>query len=306
MPSSLEDLKQNFQTLLEEIKNFQEIARYIVAPPGEIPELPGIDVYGRTIPLNGLIGGDHITYVDFNRRYDLDERIRKAQEAGQREVARQLRLNKHRAGLLVADVSGHRITDALLNAMLHQAFLLGAIYELELYGHITTTLFENINTRFYRSSGIDKYLTMVYGEIAESGIFRFISAGHPYPIVFSLRYDRLVDLARAKFTSFPPIGFMPSQEDVDIKQTESPIGYKEGYELNEINLMGRGDILLVYTDGLSDHRRDDERYFPHHLERKLRQLKHLTAREIWDGIYEDMSGFGPPTDDVTFVVIKRL
>jgi hypothetical protein len=29
---------------------------------------------------------------------------------------------------VVIDVSGHKITDALVAAMLHQAFLLGAIY----------------------------------------------------------------------------------------------------------------------------------------------------------------------------------
>ena len=42
-----------------------------------IPELKGIDIYGETIPLDGLIGGDHIIYVDFKKRYDLEARIQK-------------------------------------------------------------------------------------------------------------------------------------------------------------------------------------------------------------------------------------
>ena len=57
------------------------------------------------------------------------------------------------AGIAVIDVSGHRVTDALLTAMLHQAFLLGSLYELDMFGQITKRLFENLNTRFYQSSG---------------------------------------------------------------------------------------------------------------------------------------------------------
>ena len=45
------------------------------------------------------------------------------------------------------DVSGHRVTDAFMAAMLHQAFLLGAIYELDMFGQVTRRLFENLNTQ---------------------------------------------------------------------------------------------------------------------------------------------------------------
>jgi hypothetical protein len=34
------------------------------------------------------------------------------------------------AGVALIDVCGHQITDALLTAMFHQAFLLGILYEL--------------------------------------------------------------------------------------------------------------------------------------------------------------------------------
>ena len=49
-----------------ELENFQDIARHIRPSAGEIPQLDGLDIYGETIPLNGVIGGDHILYVDFN------------------------------------------------------------------------------------------------------------------------------------------------------------------------------------------------------------------------------------------------
>ena len=77
----------------------------------------------------------------------------------------------------MADVSGHQITDALLAAMLHQAFLLGALYEMDYYGNITAKLFENLNTRFYNSSSLSKFITMIYGEISQEGTFSVFVGG---------------------------------------------------------------------------------------------------------------------------------
>lgn len=305
MQRDLREIEAHLRTLVDELHNFQEIAKYLIPSSGEIPTLQGVDIYGKVVPLNGIIGGDHIIYVDFSRRYDLDERISHARAAGADRIARNLEECKHKAGIVVSDVSGHKVTDALLNAMLHQAFLLGCNYELEMNGQITTKLFEMINTRVYNSSSIDKYLTMIYGEISQDGIFRFISAGHPLPIVFSNQYDRLVDISRAHLTTFPPIGFMPSQKDPDVRHIYSPIGYKEEYQVNELNLMGSGDILLLYTDGLSEHRNGWIEYFPRNLEDTLRAVKHLSAREIYEKILDDVRSFGEPCDDLTYVVIKK-
>ena len=69
-------------------------------------------------------------------------------------------------------------------AMFHQAFLLGSLYELDAFGEITEQLFESLNTRFYNSSSVNKYLTMLYAEITEDARFRFLSAAHPAPLVF--------------------------------------------------------------------------------------------------------------------------
>ena len=83
--------------LTGELKNFQEIARNIMPAPGEVPTLQGIEVYGGTIPLNGTVGGDHIIYVDFKKRYDLQERIRQAAAEGRMEVVAQLERCKRKA-----------------------------------------------------------------------------------------------------------------------------------------------------------------------------------------------------------------
>lgn len=288
-----------------EIENLEQIVAHIVPSPGDIPTLDGIDVYGETRPLNGIIGGDHIIYLDFNKRYDMDARISDAISKGRQDVANRLAACKGRAGIVVADVSGHRITDALLALMLHQAFLLGVIYELDIMGEISTRLFENLNARFFKSSSVSKFLTLIYGEISYDGKFRFISAGHPIPVVFSRQFDRIVDICPELLTTFPPIGTMPSSDDIDRRIMKPPLGFKGQYEVNEINLMGGGDILLLYTDGLSEHSNGSEDYFPGRLEAVLRTVKDLSAREIYGAIRDDLVTFSPPSDDVSFVVIKR-
>jgi serine phosphatase RsbU (regulator of sigma subunit) len=265
-----EALIRRLNHLTEELQNFQEIAARLKPEPGEIPRLPGIDVFGATIPLAGAIGGDHIIYVDFKQRHDLEARIAQAEKKGLPQIARKLEGLKDTAGVLLADVSGHRITDAALAAMLHQAFLLGVLYELELYGTVTTKLFENINNRFYRSSGVHKFVTMIYGEIHVSGTFRFISAGHPPPLVFSHEFDRFMEIHPGLLTSFPPIGTMPSETDPDRSREDSALGY-----------------------------------IPGRLEDKIREFKNEPARSILKEVSRDLLGFADPEDDVSCVLMKK-
>ena len=291
--------------LVQELENFEEIARYLVPSPGDIPELDGIDVYGKALPLNGIVGGDHIIYVDFKKRYDLEIRIRTASAAGADLVSSKLESCRTKAGIAIADVSGHRITDALLALMLHQAFLLGARYELDQWGEITTRLFENLNTRFYKSSSVGKFLTLIYGEISEQGKFSFVSAAHPTPVVFSSKYDQFVEICPDALITYPPIGTMPSYDDIDRSTSQTILGFKEKYEVNEINLMGSGDILLLYSDGLSEHSKGQEEYFPERLQSKLREVKEGSARTIFDEIHKDLLEFSAPRDDISFVVVKR-
>jgi len=300
------DAAEELQRLTRELDNFQNIAKYLVPLPGEVPQLNGIEVWGGTRPLSGDVGGDHITYVDFKQRFDLNARIERARGEGKPEVVDNLERCKRKAGIAVIDVAGHRMTDALLAAMLHQAFLLGATYELDRWGQITRRLFENLNTRFYQSSGTHKFVSVIYGEIAEDSTFRFLSAGQPFPAVFSNKHDRFMEVSAELRTSFPPLGMLPSFNVIDRSTTAtSLLPFKERYEMNEWTLMGEGDILLLHTDGLNEHRNGDIPYFPSRLEQTMREVKHLTAREIYEAINKDMIAFAEPTDDVSLVVIKR-
>lgn len=290
-----------------ELKNFQNIAQYIIPSSGELPKINGIDIYGEVIPLNGIVGGDHIIYVDFNKRYDLDHRIQMAYDQNRPEIAKKLMLNKRRAGVLLADAAGHNITDALLTAMLHQAFLTGIQYELKCMGEVTINLFEVLNMRFFNSSNITKFITLIYGEIWDNGDFRFVTAGHPPPVVFSNKFNQLIKISDKQIVRFPPIGTLPSDDDIDQSRHFSRLGYKRQYSINELSLMGTGDILLLYTDGLLEHSiTDEQNYFLLKLERILKQIKNSSAKDIYNQLKKDLLSFSSPKDDITFVVIKKI
>jgi len=297
----LAEARKRITSLTRELKNLSELVRNFDAPPNELPEVPWIDVYGEALPQNGKAGGDHIIYVDFKKRYKMDKLIREAPDG----LKDKLRATAARAGIVVIDVEGHDYGAAFIASVFHQAFLLGVSYELKFFGEITPRLFDNINTRFFNSSGINKTLTMVYGEIMENGTFRFLSAAHPPPLVFSNQFDRLTAISEDRLVSFPQIGTMPSRGNSE--KSIPLLGVKEKYTVNEINLMGRGDILVLYSDGLSDHRdAGGKKYFPQRLEQVLKANKHLSARAIFDQVKSDLLAFNPkPDDDVTAVIIKK-
>jgi len=304
---------------------------HIKPSPGEIPRLREIDVAGITLPQDGIGGGDHIIYIDFNHRYDLDAMIREKEawwrnEAEhmdipaekkpgvesymthrRREWCRRLEANRHRAGVLLADVRGHDLSDAFVVGMLHQAFLTGVLYELKIFGAVTPNLFEIINSRFFNSSSIDDFLTMIYGEIEEDGTFRFISAGHPPPVIFSREFNHFMDIPPGTIHTFPPIGLMPLRDDVDVQAAKSPLGFKEGYQINEVRLMGRGDILLLYTDGLTDHcDGNGVPVLPGRVEKVMAASHDASAADIAAGLQAMILESGSrPGDDISFVVIRR-
>jgi serine phosphatase RsbU (regulator of sigma subunit) len=302
--TALENRKR-VSKLERELANFRSMMEYVNRIPDEV-SLSSIEVYGQIFPLNGILGGDHIVLVDFKRRYNLEARIERAKRDGRNDVARQLEECSEKVGVLLADSCGHDMTDALLTAMLHQAFLTGVLYELETYGQVTSKLFDILNTRFQKSSSISKFITMIYGEISEDGTFRFISAGHPKPVVYSAEFARLVDIDPERTRNFLPIGIFPSEGDIDEPETSGRVRGAKNFTANEVTLMGAGDILILQTDGLYEHSDGDNQFFPRHLEETIRRVKDLPPHEIVAAVYEDMVRFAPPRDDTSLVVIKKL
>lgn len=290
------------ETLNGEKENLETRLRNLEPRGREIPQLDGIDIYGKTLPLYGIGGGDHIIWTDFKKRYDLNARIKQATSA---KVKEKLELNKRRGGILIADVEGHSVTDAFISSQLHQAFLTGALYELDINGEITKHLFENLNTRFYSTStigGRNKYFTILYGEISQEGRFRYFSAAHPLPLIFSEKDNRLIDLNETQVRTSIPIGVMPSKKTIDVQKNHSTLGFKDGYEVNELKLENKGDMCILFTDGLEEHFGNS---FMETLEGTLRGAKDLTSKGIFHRIRKGICDRGHAKDDISYVIIKK-
>jgi serine phosphatase RsbU (regulator of sigma subunit) len=286
------------------------LAQRLMPAAGAIPSLPGIDIYGMSVPLNGVAGGDLITYVNFRERFDLDARIQRAQINGQSSMAQTLQRLKRIGGILVADVAGHGFSDAARALLLHQAFHTAALYEMDLNGEITVRLFEQVNTRFLKSKTLRNlaadpdaasFITLIYGEISHTGRFSFVSAGHPPPLVFSREFDRIVEISQDRLKSYPPIGLQPSEDQADAGRYQRALGYKKKYTVNNLNLMGGGDVLLLYTDGLLDPL---STYSRDQLERAISRARDGTAQQICQALMEDRRSQAAQNDDISVVVIK--
>lgn len=294
-----------------ELDNFLQIAAAHIPQPGDVPALPGIEIAGFSLPLHPPIGGDHIIYVDFGRRFDLERRIR---EAPSESVRERLERNRRRAGILLADVSGHQTTDATLHIGLHHAFLTGALYELDQYGEITARLFENLNTRFFQTANYSKSITMLYGEISSDGQFAFLSAGHPAPVVYSREYGRLMAIDPERLQAMYPIGMFPSEDSVDRDRLGSPYALKKRYPVNTLQLLNAGDVLVLYTDGLlgcapaaddSDLAEPPSGPSLARLEAVLRQAHDRPIAQIAAAVQQDVLAGESPDDDVSVVIVRR-
>lgn len=298
------DFDETVLHLAYELTNFEEIAKYLMPRRQDLPSLEGVDMFGGSLALSGSVGGDHLIFIDFKKRFDLDARIARCAGEGKLDVVENLKRCQRTAAVALMDVSGHRVTDAFMAAMLHQAFLLGAVYELDIFGRVTQRLFENLNTRFYESSGDHKFVSLIYGEIGEDASFRFLCAAQPFPIVFSQKHDRIMDTQSQLWPSYPPLGMLPSRHATARHLAASVLGCKDDYTMNHWVLEGAGDILLLHTDGLVDHHNGDDCYYPGLLEQKLRSVKHQTAEKIFRAVTSDLLAFATPSDDISLVVIK--
>src|ERR1039457_406809 len=79
---TLQQLQEELRRARAEIRNLLDMTTPIIPKPGQIPQISGIDIYGESIELNGSLGGDHIIFIDFNKRFDLVERMKRAHSTG--------------------------------------------------------------------------------------------------------------------------------------------------------------------------------------------------------------------------------
>jgi phosphoserine phosphatase RsbU/P len=83
----------------------------------------------------------------------------------------------------------------------------------------------------------------------------------------------------------------------------------ENYEVNQISL-STGDIILAFTDGLTELRNESGEFFGiENLKKLIFDTRDKSAMEICNTIYESalkFKGNAEQKDDITLLVIKKV
>jgi len=188
--------------------------------------------------------------------------------------------------IVIADVSGHSVGAALIMSEVRTLLRAEANSV-----HTPSAVLETLNIQLHDDlSRAELFITMFYAEYnAETGILSYSNAGHNHPVL--QRRDE----------------FLPWELD-----TEGLIlGVKKDvlFEERTVKLMA-GDVLLFYTDGLTEAcNSQGEMFGISGVYSHLKTCLHLPADEIIDSFYariHEFTGSQNLQDDISFVTIKIL
>jgi sigma-B regulation protein RsbU (phosphoserine phosphatase) len=187
-------------------------------------------------------------------------------------------------GLVIADVSGKGTGPALLMASAQASLrVLSQDESLAPAGRIA-----RLNAHLYRNTEANKFMTLFLGVLDPgAGTLGYVNAGHCYPL--HLRGDggveRLVE-------GGPVLGLFP---DLDFQQAET-------------RLLS-GDVLIMYTDGLSETRNPEgEEFGEARIIERAMASRSRPAREMVGELVGAALAFAASAglgDDLTVMVLKR-
>ena len=255
--------------------------------PESPPEMASLELSGVCYPARG-VGGD---YYDF------------------------IVLDDGKVGIAVADVAGKGISAALLMCTV-QASLRSQAQTVN--GNLTA-LVSSMNRLLHVSTDAASYATFFYAQFDErTGLLTYVNAGHNPPML--VRASRSV---RAQ-----GVGFAGAGAHIGLEQLRDERRGEEGladftlltkggpiigafndcvYEQETIQ-MESGDLLVAYTDGVTEARNaDDQEFGEASLRRIIDSSAHLPAQRLSEQIVDrvrEWCGEVPPHDDLTLVVMR--
>src|ERR1700691_530658 len=181
---------------------------------------------------------------------------------------------------VLGDVSGKGVAASMLMAQLHALFrsLTGMALPL---GQVVT----QANRVLCESALAGEYATQICGLAKPTGEVEIHNAGH-WPAIM-----------------------VGSGGVMRIESTSLPLGMFHEVDFSATRLhMESGDMLFLYTDGLSDARRADDEYGVDRVTRVVRQAAAEHPAELVAACLSDLRSFvdGPPLDDLTLLSIQRM
>lgn len=179
----------------------------------------------------------------------------------------------------LGDVSGKGVSASMLMAQLHALFRTLTRMALPLGNMVAQA-----NRIFCESAMAGHYATLVCGHAKPTGEVEIHNAGHWPAIVVGHG-----GVLRIESTGLPLGMFC----DADFSATRLHLE--------------PGDLLFLYTDGLTEARRGDAEYGVDRITALLRQQFGRPPAEVIAASLEDLRAFtdGPPLDDLSLMAIQR-
>lgn len=189
-----------------------------------------------------------------------------------------------RLGVLVADVADKGVPAALFMALSRTIIRTTA-----LSGRGAAAALKRANRLILNDSASDLFLSAFYGILeTETGRFLFANGGHNRPLWYNASRKTVREL-RAKGV------ILGVFDDIAIEERRIQLG--------------AGDVLVLYTDGVTEALDiDDDMFGTQRLMELLRNSAAGSAQQIASAIVDAYNQFtleAEQSDDVTFVVIKR-
>jgi len=193
-----------------------------------------------------------------------------------------IKINDDRIGIILADVTGKGLHAALLMAKL-QATIRALAADFDSLSKLVT----KINAIFYRDSLKNIFASMIYAEIKpDDPKLRFVNAGH-----------------------FPPLIIKDGTVNETLKGNTA-IGLAKDFSYSEDEIiMEKGEILIGYTDGVTEAKNEFGQFFE--KERFIKILPQICKREfedIGETIVNEVDRFvgeAPVNDDLSLIIIRK-
>ena len=196
-------------------------------------------------------------------------------------------LDDGKLGIVIGDVSGKGPSAAFYMAEIKgiiESFAQTCSSPKELLIKANKTLFDSIDRK--------TFITMIYAVFdPKQRKFTFCRAGHCPPILCKTRSE--------EYQMLEPAGLGLGLDDGPLFD----ITIKE-----QIVRLRKGDVVLLYTDGVTEARNmDDEEFDEERLGKAMVQLRNLSTNEIREQLVERIETFVGEQqrhDDLTFVVMR--
>ncbi|HTP12955.1 MAG TPA: PP2C family protein-serine/threonine phosphatase [Bacteroidota bacterium] len=191
-----------------------------------------------------------------------------------------------RLGIVIGDAASKGFRAASQALYVVGALRMGSSYHTKI-----SSLISRINKIVNKAFAEEQFVSMFYAELSDNqkGLFLYCNAGHNSPVVYHAQSNAIEVLE--------PTG-----------QILGPFP-DENFRVENTYLQ-KGDVCLLYTDGVSEARAADGKIFGEkRIEQSLAALHHRSAREICESILEEANTFSQDsegyTDDKSIVVVKR-